>query len=72
MDGAGRSRSGRARRRLREARKWAWRVAARGAHRERLLALRAVVDGALTYFDERPGGEPLVRVDVEGESEQAG
>lgn len=44
----------------------------RGAHREMLLALRAVVDGALTYFDEKPGGEPLVRVEVEGESEVAG
>jgi hypothetical protein len=44
----------------------------RGAHREMLLAFRAAVDGALTYFDERPGGEPLVRVEVEGESEQAG
>jgi hypothetical protein len=41
----------------------------RGAHREMLLALRAVVDGALSYFDEKPGGEPLVRVEVEGESE---
>jgi hypothetical protein len=44
----------------------------RGAHREMLLALRAVVDGALTYFDEKPGGEPLVRVEVEGQSEVAG
>jgi hypothetical protein len=44
----------------------------RGAHREVLLALRAVVDSALTCFDEKPGGEPLVRVDVEGESEVAG
>ena len=44
----------------------------RVAHREMLLALRAVVDGALTYFDEKPGGEPLVRVEVEGESEVAG
>ena len=44
----------------------------RGAHREMLLAVRAVVDGALTYFDEKPGGEPLVRVEVEGESEVAG
>ena len=43
----------------------------RNAHREVLLALRAVVDGALTYFDEKPGGEPLVRVEVEGESEVA-
>ena len=33
--------------------------------------MRAVVDGALTYFDERPGGEPLVGVEVEGESEVA-
>jgi hypothetical protein len=41
----------------------------RGTHREVLLAVRAVVDGALTYFDEKPGGEPLVRVEVEGESE---
>jgi hypothetical protein len=37
-----------------------------------LLALRAVVDGALTYFDEKPGGKSLVRVEVEGESEVAG
>jgi hypothetical protein len=44
----------------------------RGAHREVLLAFRALVDGALTYFDEKPGGEPLVRVEVEGESEVAG
>ena len=44
----------------------------RGAHREMLLALRAVVDGALSYFEEKPGGEPLVRVEVEGESEVAG
>jgi hypothetical protein len=44
----------------------------RGAHREILLALRAVVDGALTYFDEKPGGKPLVRVEVAGESEVAG
>jgi hypothetical protein len=44
----------------------------RGAHREMLLALRAVVDGALTCFDEKPGREPLVRVEVEGESEVAG
>jgi hypothetical protein len=44
----------------------------RGAHREVLLALRALVDGALTYFDEKPGEEPLVRVEVEGESEVAG
>ena len=44
----------------------------REAHREVLLALRAVVDGALTCFDEKPGGEPLVRVEVEGESEVAG
>ena len=42
------------------------------AHREMLLALRAVVGGALTCFDEKPGGEPLVRVEVEGESEVAG
>ena len=44
----------------------------RGAHREVLLALRAVVDGVLAYFDEKPRGEPLVRVEVEGESEVAG
>ena len=44
----------------------------RGAHREVLLALRAVVDGALTCFHEKPGGEPLVRVEVEGETEVAG
>ena len=44
----------------------------RAAHREVLLALRAVADGALTYFDENPAGEPLVRVEVEGESEVAG
>ena len=43
-----------------------------GAHREMLLALRAVVDGALTYFDDRRGGEPLVRVEVDGEGEPAG
>ena len=44
----------------------------RGAPREVLLALRAVVDGALTCFHEKPGGEPLVRVEVEGETEVAG
>jgi hypothetical protein len=44
----------------------------RGTHREVLLALRAVLDGALTYFDEKPGGEPLVRVEVEVEGEAAG
>ena len=44
----------------------------RGAHREVLLALRAVVDGALTCFDEKPGRGPLVRVEVEGESQVAG
>ena len=44
----------------------------RGTHREMLLALRAVVDGALTYFDEQPGREPQVRVEVKGESEVAG
>jgi hypothetical protein len=44
----------------------------RGAHREVLLALRAAVDGALTYFAEKPGGEQLVRVEVEGESEVGG
>ena len=43
-----------------------------GAHREMLLALRAVVDGALTCFDDKPGAEPLVRVAVEGECEVAG
>ena len=43
----------------------------RSAHRELLLALRDVVGGALTCFDEKPGGEPLVRVNVEGESEVA-
>jgi hypothetical protein len=43
----------------------------RGAHREMLLALRAVVDGALSYFDDKPTGQPLVRVEVEGESEDA-
>jgi hypothetical protein len=37
-----------------------------GAHREVVLALRAVVDGALARFDEKPGGAPLVRVEVEG------
>ena len=44
----------------------------RSAHREMLLALRAVVGGALTCFDEKPRGEPLVRVEVEGESDVAG
>jgi hypothetical protein len=44
----------------------------RAAHREMLLALRAVVDGALTYSDKKPGGEPMIRVEVEGESEVAG
>ena len=44
----------------------------RGTHREVLLALRAVLDGALTCFDEKPDGEPLVRVEVEGEREVAG
>src|SRR5262245_63567416 len=39
-----------------------------GAHREMLLALRAVVEGTLTCFDEKPGGQPLVRVEVEGEA----
>jgi hypothetical protein len=43
-----------------------------GALREMLLALRAVLDGALTCFDEKPGGEPLARVEVESESEIAG
>ena len=41
------------------------------AHREMLLAFWAVVDGALTCLDEKPGGEPLVRVEVEGDSEVA-
>jgi len=44
----------------------------RSAHREMLLALRAVMSGALTCFDEKPRGEPLVRVEVEGESDVAG
>jgi hypothetical protein len=44
----------------------------RGAHREMLLALRAVVDGALTCFDEKPGGEPLVRVEIDGEGKSEG
>ena len=44
----------------------------RGAHRELLLALRAVVDGALTCFDQKPHRESLVRVEVEGDSEVAG
>jgi hypothetical protein len=43
----------------------------RGAHREVLLALRALLDGALTCFDEKPGEAPLVRVEVEGVSEAA-
>src|SRR5262245_15861755 len=43
----------------------------RGAHREMLLALRAVEDGALTHFDAKLGGEPMVLVEVEGESEVA-
>src|SRR5262245_50797711 len=43
----------------------------RSAHQEMLLALRAVADGALARFDEKPGGEPLVRVEVEGEGEVA-
>ena len=42
-----------------------------GAHREMLLALRAVVDGVLSCFDEKPGGEPMVRVEVEAESDVA-
>jgi hypothetical protein len=37
-----------------------------------LLAVRAVVDGALTCFDEKPHGESLARVEVEGDSEAAG
>ena len=41
----------------------------RAAHRELLLALRAAADGALACFDKKPHGEPLVRVEVEGESE---
>ena len=44
----------------------------RRAHREMLLAMRAVVGGALTCFDEKPGGEPLVRGEVEGDSDDAG
>ena len=44
----------------------------RAAHREMLLALRDVADGALTCFDEKPRGGPLVRVEVEGEREVAG
>ena len=36
------------------------------ARREMLLAFRAVVDGALCYVDKKPGGEPLVHVEVEG------
>jgi demethylmenaquinone methyltransferase/2-methoxy-6-polyprenyl-1,4-benzoquinol methylase len=43
----------------------------RSAHREMLLAVRAVASGALTCFDDKPGGQPLVRVEVEGESEVA-
>ena len=50
-----------------------WRAATfGGALREMLFALRAVVDGALTIFEEKPGGDTLVRVEVEGESEVAG
>lgn len=49
----------------------AWRHVRR-AHGEMLLALRAVADGALSYFGEKPGGEPLVRVEVQGEDEAAG
>jgi hypothetical protein len=37
-----------------------------------LFALRAVVDGALTIFEEKPGGDTLVRVEVEDESDVAG
>jgi hypothetical protein len=44
----------------------------RRARPEVLLALRAVVDGALTSFDAKPRREPLIRVEVEGESEVAG
>ena len=43
-----------------------------GALREMLFALRAVVDGALTIFEEKPGGDTLVRVEVEDESDVAG
>jgi hypothetical protein len=39
----------------------------RRAHREMLLALRAVIGGALTCLDEKPRGDPLVRVEVEGD-----
>jgi hypothetical protein len=44
----------------------------RAAHWEMLLALRAMVDGVLTCFDEKPGGELLVRVELDGESDVAG
>jgi hypothetical protein len=44
----------------------------RRAHRELLLAVRAMVDGALTSVDAKAGEEPLVRVEVEGDSEVAG
>ena len=42
----------------------------RGAHREVLLALRAVVDGTLTCFNEKPIGKPLVRVEIEDEADE--
>jgi hypothetical protein len=41
----------------------------RGALREMLLALRSVVETALTCLDEKAGGQPLVRVKIEGEDE---
>ena len=44
----------------------------RAARREMLLALRAVAEGALNCFDAKPAGKPLVRVEVEGESEAVG
>jgi hypothetical protein len=44
----------------------------RGAHREMLLALRAMAGGALTCFDKKPSGQPLIRVEIEGEGEVAG
>jgi ubiquinone/menaquinone biosynthesis C-methylase UbiE len=42
----------------------------RSAHQEMLLALRAVMGGALTCFDKKPRGEPLVRVEVESDGER--